>query len=241
MALDFNNDWIDLRGAGPVIDVVNGASAGTIMGWFRLDVGGNVGLYEYSINNGGAPTPDERLGLDVAAGNFMDSEWAAPDGTLGINTGAWGVPVGGFASHLATMVNVAGDQVKQYLSGALQQTFAQAFVPAAFDATGSASGTIMAEPGGGSGNADGLAEDCRVYSRELTDAMIETIAVCRGHDGIWDSLRGRYPMQEQFPTFNATVAGSVKDWSLFKRDGDPFFGASLVYAESRLSLRRRFT
>jgi Concanavalin A-like lectin/glucanases superfamily len=241
MAIDFDgvDNWIDLRAGGPTLDAVNGDAASTICGWTRCDTQVGSNLMSYSINNGGAATNTQRFSLDRNAGGVNVSRSRAGDGAGQLTqTDPGAALVNGQYYHLAAMVNVAGDTGALYRDGVQTISAALAFVPAAFDATGSASGGLASDPAGAD-FTDGLLEDWRVYARVLTPDMIGTIEACRGHDGIWDTIRARYPMNEFSPgTDLAGGAGVVKDWSNFKRNGNDVNGS--LGAESRLSLRRRY-
>jgi hypothetical protein len=236
MALEFDgsNDWVDIRAGGPVIDTINGASDCDFMGWFRLDnIGGDNSLIELSVNNGGSPTGTSRWGMEVS-GN-IDADYAVPDGTTGSAGFSNAVPSG--HNHLSLGSHLASDHVHAWINGVVESD-TESFAASSFSATGSASGGIMSDPDGGSDEAEGLAEDCRLYNRHLSDAEHETIVVCRGHDGINYGLVNRYVMNEGAPGVVASGAGLVKDRCIGQRNATPNGGP--VYAESLLSVRRRF-
>jgi hypothetical protein len=80
----------------------------------------------------------------------------------------------------------------------------------------------------------GRLEDIRMYNRALSQAEVETIYNCRGHDGIVDSLAFRCPL-------NSTPVGQseyvVKDISEPPNDGTAWNGPKGY--ESYLSFRKK--
>ena len=66
----------------------------------------------------------------------------------------------------------------------------------------------------------GYFEDCRIYNRQLSDAEIQTIYACKGHDGIAYGLAGRWTMIEGYDNQRVTLdATIIKDVSNNKSDG----------------------
>lgn len=84
---------------------------------------------------------------------------------------------------------------------------------------------------------DGVIDDARFYNRVLSVAEIQTIIAARGVDGITDSLLARWLMHEGATGNIASVAGSVKDLSDQRVNGDPTNGP--LYAPGELRFRRR--
>lgn len=238
--LDFDGsaDWIDIRHGGAVVDSINGAPAATLMGWFFLQEIANDDLISYSINNGGVATATERCNMDRNGSNNMACETAAPDGTSETQTGAWVIPTLQLL-HLAAMMSIVGDTTRQFMDGVFQQAIAEPYVPAAFDATGASAAGLMSDANGSGDMSDGLAADCRCYERALSDAEIQTIHACNGHDNIVFGLRNRYKLNEGAPGVAASAAANfIKDCGRDSRNANAISGP--IYRELAFSYRRRY-
>lgn len=246
--IDFNGTQaIDLANGG-TLSCLNGVAAGTICGWFSLDVTDNGNLASWSINNGGTPTNTVRMELDKTGGGLQVTRGRAGDGAGILAVTDPGAPVTLTTLHqMGAVVNVGSDTGQVYRDGALVISGAMAFAPATFDATSSAAAAIMANPNASTnaavnGASDGRADDVRIYQRALTLAEFETINACRGHDGIWFAIHHRWRLNEQAPGVTATGAFTVKDIANARIDGTPRGAGAVfpVYAETQLSHRRRF-
>lgn len=83
----------------------------------------------------------------------------------------------------------------------------------------------------------GIADDIRVYDRELSAAEIATIFATRGTDGIVKGLVGRWIMNEGAPGTTASGANTVKDLSSSDNDSEPLNGT--IYRAGELRFRRK--
>jgi len=240
--IDFDgvNDWIDLRAGGPVLNVVNSASGGTITGWFEFDDTTTVFMMSYAINNGGTPTDISRIALQLNATSQLEANARAGDADAVENQTDGDAAIAlATLIHLAVVVNVGGDTMTFYRNGVQTANLGVSFAGATFTATGCSAAAIAAQDDGTSGFSNLRAEDCRVYNRALTANEIATIYACRGHDNIVDGLTARYQLQEGIPTATAAGAGTAKDVSDNQRHGTPTGGP--VYLEFRTNRRKRFT
>lgn len=241
MSIEFDgvNDSINCRSSGGVVNWVNGAAAATMMVWSRIDVVARQEvLMGCSINNGGTQTNDSRMALEKNSAGALFGIGQAGDGTA-LQTGTdTGSPVAGVTGHYATRFNVAADQICMYRQGVNTDCDAVAFPGAAFTNTGSASARFGSDESGSPLFFLGRLEDGRIYARLLSDAEMQTIHACQGHDGIVLALTGRYCMNEGSPGVVATGVGTIKDVSNNQRHGDPVNGPT--WQETPLTFRRRY-
>lgn len=240
MDFDGVGDCVNIDVAGAV-DSFNGVTAGTLMCWAITDTDEDTPPIGFSINNGGTPSNTFRFAIDRNGSFKWVSRSRAGDGdSQQTITDPGAVPTIGTQYHVEASVNIPGDTGKIHVDGALVVTGAPTYAGAAFDATASASAAIAANPNTSAPDDEynGRLEDCRAYQRQLSDAEVQTIHACRGHDGIWFDIHNRWRLNDNAPTVVAAGAGVVKDIAQFQGHGAAV-GAP-TWQETRLSFRRRY-
>jgi hypothetical protein len=241
LLFDGVNDWVDCRAGGAVVNWVNSATVAFMQAWAVPTAAGAIGhMIGCSINNGGVATPDSRMSLERSATGAIESYSRAGDGgafQIVNDNGSGSLPAA--AETLCSVrCNVAGDSVQIQRNGAQTVTAGVAYAGGAFTGTGSASASLGSDEDGSATFFGGRIEDARAYNRNVSDAEIQTIHACRGHDGIWSGITARYRCNEGAPGVAAAGAGAIKDVTNNQRHGTPTNGPT--WQESRLSLRRRF-
>jgi hypothetical protein len=102
------------------------------------------------------------------------------------------------------------------------------------DTSGSVEVRIADNPGINRKELDGYVEDCRIYTRALSQAEIQTIHTARGKDVIVYGLQHRWLLNEGYDGQTASGAGLNKDLT-GRVNGTP--AASPVFRSSPLMLR----
>lgn len=246
MAIDFESGnssrlTFPTGGSGPTQAQNRGALS--IAAWFTPESIVNATIVGVSTNNGGVPTTNTRANLKInAANSTLECNIRAPDsGGQVAATGTANAVAAGTRAHLATAVDVAGDQDNLYVDGILDSSPAVAYTNAATDNTVSASGAVGCEENGSSSPfQDGIIMDILFYSRQLTANEVLTIYSTRGMSIPYNGLLSRWQMKEDAPgvTLPAT-AGFVKDCGPTQMNLTGAGTTRPAYVGSTISFRRR--
>jgi hypothetical protein len=179
LSFDGVDDAVNL---GANLPLLQNAPAATISGWIRAaSLPANGAFYELvSISVGGAsPTNTSRAALSLrgdgtradlfAGGRSTDAEAQQTlIADVNLQAGTW--------YHVATVLDVAGDQIRVYVDGALVATGAAAFSAAQMPATAAACGALGAQDRADSNLYHGLMDEVKIHSRALSAAEIAALA-----------------------------------------------------------------
>lgn len=90
---------------------------------------------------------------------------------------------------------------------------------------------------GGADTLDGILDDFRIYSKEVSSAEIATIYASRGTDGIVDGLVSRWLINEDAVGIPVSGAGSIKDIANTGNDANPI--STPLYGTGEQRFRRK--
>lgn len=238
---------INLDGANHFISIgnyaeINGASACTICGWFNLQ--GNTPptdprIIEKNSGTGGASASfalsvkDNTLEVkSILSTSITTNNNIISNNTVSLTTWSWVAVTYDGSTHTLNWRDVAG-QVETKTK-ALTGTIVSLADPAA----------IGGNPRTSSGTRifDGDLADIRVYNRALSSAELDTIYNARGTDGITNSLKSRWLLNELAPGVNVpSASGAVKDIGPSQINGTTtiFNATDPTYSTDILRFRRR--
>lgn len=238
MALDFTPGSSQYVNIGLDIPTLNAAPACTVMAWVNPDAfGATRSVTEQSIGPPPGTSGTSRVFFNInSSGTIQIGARDADGGGSFVLNGVTSL-VAGVWSHVAAVVDVAGDVNQLYINGVLDAAGTPAFPNATFPATNSKNGCVAANDDGTGQYANGLIEDFRMYRRRLAPSEILAVYTARGTDGIADGMVERWLMREGAPGVLAVGVGTVKGSSSGQRNIDPI--NSPVYQPGAIRLRRK--
>jgi len=201
MALNFSSGNVDGVNCFD-IDALDGLVTLTLSVWVRITA---LSDYQHVIDKG--PSTGTHWGMQSdGAGNNNDVIVNAKNG--GTDATQFGITttnilsVDGLFHHWCMVYNGGGatnaDRLKFYFDGVQQTLTYFGTIPATLASNANNLFLGMAEWDAGF-ELNGALDDVRTYNRVLTDAEVETLFACRGHDGIYTGLINRYKMDYEPP------------------------------------------
>lgn len=228
MALDFSGpgsgDHIDCG----LVDLPSGLSECTIIAWC---------LFKDTLTD--QRVISKATDQQVVDHWFMFSGWSSTQMRARLKTS--GTTLTHFDNASAITLNqwyhmgfvYDGSNVIFYRDGAQNGSSAQS---GTIDTSGSVECRIADNPGPTRKEMNGCVEDCRIYTRALSAAEIQTIYAARGHDSIYDGLLHRWTINDGVAGTTASGSDSVKD-IVGGFHGTP--AGTPTYTASELTFRRR--
>lgn len=228
--INFNGSTQSMNRA--TVAALQNVAGGSVMARLLLDVAVAGNHVIWGVNGGVAATRRAHL-LQTAADLRTAAIALDADATSFITHGAppWDVTR---SDHVAQVVNFSTATGAGYFNGALVSSAAYAAMTA-----GNTSNTAAVLIGCSiSGTPiDGKVGEARIYDYAMTIDEINGIAICRGSDGRWNRIVGRWPCNENAPGVVVPAAGAM-DWSNNNFDINGVFNAP-VYNEYYTRRRRK--
>lgn len=228
-----SSEYIDC-GTSSLLDMGSGEL--TLMIWMRWTTSGSFGVIG-KMKGGGSSDSNKYVIQTFDDGGGLDIQFKLSDGgadvdlvrsSAGFNDGEW--------HHAVLVRDNTANLLRGYVDGAEEGThditgMGSLDTPNPFlIAAGHNNGSVVIQ------HFDGDLDGGRLYNRALTPEEILTIYNSRGHDGIVDSLVGRWMMNEGAPGDTASGAGVIKDVGPNGLHGTPT--NTPIYTDGALSYRR---
>lgn len=223
---------------GTGLSVVNGIGTLWMEATIRCTGGGLQIIVGFSVG-GTPPQANPRAVMAVQAGTFRVYARAPDAGTnqsvnsgITVNDGNW--------HNVSAFISYATDTIFYAVDGSVGSG-AVSFGAASTTGSNAANGTIGALMDGSNYYFNGDILDVRVSpDTQISAEATETVAVCRGLDGIRAGVAHRYMLDELAPGVVVPASGSpVKDLGTLRRDGNgvnsPVYSVSRRYA-TRMSM-----
>ena len=174
-----------------------------IFSYFGYAIGSSGGGLRIGLGtNQGASAASFRI---AARGTDSDAITFFQTGTNKLVPGTW--------QHLVGTVNYATRTGLVYVNGVAQASAVTTGNNMTGTATGAASSSLAKIGCNITNNTtelcNGLIEDCRLYTRLLSDNEIMTIYTAQGRDGIVDSMAARYLLNDGAQTTTVTGVANV--------------------------------
>jgi hypothetical protein len=231
MAIDFDgvNQYVDCGD----INAIDGVAALTVELWLTTDADQFTVFASKSL----AAATDGWLFQTKSLENQKVLFYFGSGGVIQGVTGD--VLTAGALTYLVAVFDGAGatnaDRLKIYVNAVSQTLTFTGTIPATVPA--STASVLFGTWGALTLFLNGKMDDARIYDRAFSASEIEDKYAARGADAIYNSIIGRWRMDEGISGAAASGAGSVIDLTANNNNGTPAGGPT--YQESSLRKRRR--